>query len=114
MKAPESISANKRYIAYILFIVFTIATNWHKMENETAILIIAISVFALIELIVGVSRIKPTEVLNMILNNIKHLRLNNPDKPEGILDTIQNGIMFLMDNWHDIHQSLSKPEEGEA
>ena len=114
MKAPESIQTNKRYIAYVLFTIFTVITNWGKMEQETGILQLAIASFALIELIVGVARVKPTEVLKMILSNIQHLRLNNPDKPQSVLDMIQNGIMFLMDNWHDIHQSLAHPEEGEA
>ena len=114
MKLPESIEANKRYIAYILFTIFTVVTNWDSMAGHVGMLMIAISAFALIELVVGVTRIRPTEVLGMLLNNIKHLRLNNPEKPEAVLDTIQNGIMFLMDNWHEIHQSLNKAEEGEA
>ena len=114
MKVPDSVAANRRYIAFLTFIIFTTITNWNDIGTTTAVLQIALAVFALVEVILGVQRTKPTDLLGMLLNTIQHLKMNKPGEPDAIITTIENAIMFLMDNWEKLYHGLGKREEGDS
>jgi hypothetical protein len=108
----------KAFFSVILTVLFTVVSFWDELPLYFKVIIIALIVLEVIAPFLGVKKIDAKEGFEMVLSAIQRAKEANPKGDFTVLNSIEAGIMFLVQFWDKVNNLFkgqtapAKPAEG--
>lgn len=112
-KIAETNVSLKAFLSLVTTIGFVMVSFWDELPTSFKYILVILIIIEVVAPFLGIKKIDAKEAFIMVLDSIQKAKAANPNGDFKLLDTIEAGILFLVQFWDKVN-NLFKNDKKEA